>query len=68
MDYIEFKNELKELLENELGKDAQISFEVFEKNNGKSEESIVFHKQKEDSQIVVGLPGLCCKCQELFFG
>ncbi len=58
MNYIEFKKELKELVKKELGRDVQISFEVVEKNNGKSEESIVFYKQKEYSQIVVGLPGL----------
>lgn len=58
MNYIGFENELKELVKKELGRDVQISFEVVEKNNGKSEESIVFYKQKECSQIVVGLPGL----------
>ena len=51
MNYIEFKKELKELMKKELGRDVQITFEVAEKNNGKSEESIVFYKQKEYSQI-----------------
>ena len=45
MNYSEFKNNLKEMVEHGLGRGLKASFSMVEKNNGKKEESIEFYRE-----------------------
>lgn len=71
MNYSEFKNNLKEMVEHGLGRGLKASFSMVEKNNGKREESITFYVEGALFQPTISLGNLheiCMESRDIWIG